>query len=114
MLKRQKALKKRLKAVKKGAPPQFQLKKSWLQKVVSNRIPEKYKNVRICQHVDWNEETLLNRLKAEKGVDIFASFPKLYGVVKGIRNLESYKNYNAMVTVVQDYKCKDEVFAQYA
>ena len=68
----------------------------------------------LCQHVDWNEETLLNRLKAEKGVDIFASFPKLYGVVKGIRNLESYKNYKARVTVIEDYKCKDEVFAQYA
>lgn len=68
----------------------------------------------LCQHVDWSEGTLLNRLKAEKGVNIFASFPKLYGVVEGIRNLDSYKNYKTMVTVKDEFKCKDELFAQYA
>ena len=69
----------------------------------------------LCQHVDWCEATLLNRLKDEKGVDIFAAFPKLYGVANGIRGLDSYKNYKgSMITVKDDFKCKDELIAQYA
>ena len=69
----------------------------------------------LTQHVDWAEGTLLGRLKAEKGVDIFAAYPKLYGVVTAVRNLESYKNYKGpLVTVRDDFKLKDEFVQEYA
>ena len=68
----------------------------------------------LTAQTDWAEETLLNRLKKEKGVDIFAAFPKFYGVVKGIRDLDSYKNYKGpLVTVKEEFFCKDEVIEQY-
>ena len=42
--------------------------------------------------MDWAGATLLTRLKESKGVDAFAPFKKLMGVVEGIRGL-SYKGY---------------------
>ena len=68
----------------------------------------------LTAHVDWIEATLLNRLKAEKGADIFASYPKLYGVVTGVRNLDSYKNYRGPLKTMNDGSAvKDGVLAAY-
>ena len=48
-------------------------------------------------------------------MDIFAAYPKLYGVVTAVRNLESYKNYKGpLVTVRDDFKLKDEFVQEYA
>ena len=69
----------------------------------------------LTQQVDWHEGTLLDRLKAEKGVDIFAAFPKLYAVATGIRNLDSYQKYSGPLKTVRDgFECKDETIANYA
>ena len=68
----------------------------------------------LTQHVDWTEATILDRLKSEKGVDIFAAFPKMYGVVSGIRSLHSYKDYSGpLKTCRDDFLCKDETIANY-
>jgi hypothetical protein len=63
----------------------------------------------LCNHMDWAEATLLNRLKESKGVDAFAPFEKLMGVVEGIRGLDSYKGYTGDLPVARDeYQVKDE------
>lgn len=43
--------------------------------------------------VEWKEELILNRLKSEKGVDVFGPYEKILGVINGIRNLDSVKNF---------------------
>lgn len=68
----------------------------------------------LCQHVDWIDCQLLNRLKAEKNVDVFSSYTNITGVVEGIRNLESYKGYKGpMETCQEKYFAKDEVYNEY-
>ena len=68
----------------------------------------------LCAQQDWIKATLLDRLKAEKGVNAFAEDSKIMGVVNGIRNLDSYKNYSGPLgTIRPGFECKDELIAQY-
>ena len=68
----------------------------------------------LCQHVDWLDYTLLNRLKSEKNVDVFSSYTNITGVLEGIRNLESYKGYKGpLETSIARYIVKDELVNEY-
>jgi glutathione S-transferase len=66
----------------------------------------------LCASHDWACGTCLDRLKAEKDVDVFAPFVKINGVIDGIRNLESYKSSSIQICR-DDFKCKDELIEQY-
>jgi len=58
---------------------------------------------------DWFASVVLDRLQAEQGVDLFAAYPKLVGVVSGIRALDSYKA--CKVASCRDgFQAKDELF----
>ena len=64
--------------------------------------------------MDWTDVTLLNRLKDEKGVDVFGKYAKISGVVAGIRDLDSYVNYKGgLVSALDKHEAKDELFAVY-
>lgn len=68
----------------------------------------------LVQHVDFQAAVFLNRLKAEKGVDAFGAYPKIQGIVDGIRELPSYSGYaGPLQTIRPDMEAKDELFADY-
>ena len=69
----------------------------------------------LCQHVDWRQETCLNRLQKQTNVDVFAPYPNVVSVYEGIRNLESYKkSIGRLNTTRPGFDVKDEVFENYA
>lgn len=75
-----------------------------------------YVDFMLCALMDWTDATILNRLKAEKGVDLFSgsSAAKIMGVVNGVRSLESYKNYSGgLETMRPGFELKDAVVADY-
>jgi hypothetical protein len=64
--------------------------------------------------VDWTDATWADRLKAEKGVDVWGAYAKFSGVVSGIRGLDSYKGYSGTnVTANPQFHAKDDLFADY-
>ena len=68
----------------------------------------------LCGLMDWTETCLLQRLKEEKGVDVFGNYAKISGSVAGIRGLPSYVNYKGgLVTAGDNFKAKDELYAEY-
>lgn len=68
----------------------------------------------LAAHMDWSDATIFHRLKADKGLDAFAGFEKLNGVVNGIRELDSYKNYEgALKTADTKYGLTDADVAAY-
>lgn len=71
-----------------------------------------YVDFLLCALYDWAEETLFNRLRADKGVDVFLSASKMREVVSRIHNFESYQNSN-FKTSREGYECKDDLVAQY-
>eukprot|EP00943_MAST-04B_sp_MAST-4B-sp1_P003450 g3450.t1 len=68
----------------------------------------------LCQHVDWQQATCLNRLQKQTNVDIFAPYPNVVSVYGGIRNLDSYKSASHLKKTMRDgYEAKDELFENY-
>jgi len=59
---------------------------------------------------DFFDGMFFDRLKTEFGADPFAAYPKLVGVISGIRNLDSYKNCK-LVACGDSFVSKDEMFA---
>lgn len=73
-----------------------------------------YVDFLLCCLMDWTDATVLERLKDEKGVDVFGKYAKISGAVAGIRGLDSYVNYKGgLVTALDNFKAKDELFAEY-
>lgn len=67
----------------------------------------------LCQHVDYMQANCLNRLQEQTNVNVFAPYPNVVSVYEGIRNLDSYKSYDGVVTLRDGYEAKDEVFENY-
>ena len=61
---------------------------------------------------DWQDEGKMDRLKVEKGLDPWAAYPKLAGVVAGVRALDPGTPY-PFPTVMENYKAKDALFEAY-
>jgi len=61
---------------------------------------------------DWQDLTMLERLKKEKGFDPWSSYPKAAAVVAAVRSLPSYKA-NQLPVVRDGFYAKDELFAAY-
>jgi len=69
----------------------------------------------LCQHFEWNDATFLGRLEQETGKSFVKSYEKIIGVINGIQNLESYKNYSGPLKIFHspDFCKPDEFFAEY-
>ena len=61
---------------------------------------------------DWQDEGKMDRLKVEKGFDPWAAYPKVAGVVAGVRALDPGTPY-PFPTVMENYKAKDALFEAY-
>lgn len=73
-----------------------------------------YVDFLLCHFMDWHYTILLQRLKDEKGVDVFGKYAKISAAVAGIRGLASYVNYKGGLVIANDnFKAKDELFAEY-
>lgn len=73
-----------------------------------------YVDFYLCNHVDWWEYVLLDRLKTEQGVDILNAYEKIKAVVSGIRELASYiENKSGLEISAPNYRSKDEIYTEY-
>ena len=69
----------------------------------------------LCQHMDWQDEMCLRRLREEIQLDCFGPYPKIKAVAEGIRNLDSYKNYSGPLKTCgrPGFVKEDDFFAVY-
>ena len=74
-----------------------------------------YADFFLCQHMDWQDEMCLRRLREEIQLDCFGPYPKIKAVVEGIRNLDSYKNYSGPLKTCgrPGFVKEDDFFAAY-
>lgn len=69
-----------------------------------------YVDFLLCAAMDWADTNYFNRIS----VTPFAAFPKISGVVSGIRGLDSYKNYNGgLKTSREGFDLKDDFVLAY-